>query len=59
MPRPITTKQTRDEDQNQIVAAARYRALRHTWDLRGPTTASVMLAYMMSRRDSAAEEREE
>jgi hypothetical protein len=58
MPRPIT-KQTRDEDQvDQIVAAARYRALRHIWDARGPATASVAFSYIMSR-DGGAEHPEE
>jgi hypothetical protein len=59
MPRPII-KQTHTEEQvDPIVAAARYRALRHIWDLRGPATASVAFAYIMSRRDGTAEENPE
>jgi hypothetical protein len=54
------TKQTRDEDQvDPIVAAARYRALRYIWELRGPATASVAFSYIMSRRDGTAEEHPE
>jgi hypothetical protein len=59
MARPIT-KQTRDEEQvDPIVAAARYRALRHIWHLRGPATASVAFAYIMSRDGTAEEHPEE
>jgi len=51
---------THNEDQiDPIVAAARYRALRHIWDLRGPATASVAFSYIMSRRDAAVEEQSE
>jgi hypothetical protein len=58
MPRPMT-KQTHEEQVDPIVAASRYRALRHIWDARGPATASVAFSYIMSRRDDTAEERDE
>lgn len=60
MPRPVIEQQQilRDEEPT-VVAASKYRALRHTWDLRGPETALAMFSYMMSRRDRAAEDRQE
>jgi hypothetical protein len=54
------TQQTHDEEHvDSIVAAARYRALRHIWDLRGPATASVAFSYIMSRDSAVGEQSEE
>jgi hypothetical protein len=47
------------DEENSTVAAAKYRALRHIWELRGPATASVAFSYIMRRRDGAAQEQSE